>query len=69
MSANRVRRRGSLMFELNAAKFLDTLQEVQRIKTVIEAAFDDAGRAADVTGARQGLFQSLDELGGVLRTR
>lgn len=50
------------MLELNAAKFFDTIQEVQRIRTVVEQVFDDAGRAADVTGARPNLLSSFQEL-------
>jgi len=50
------------MLELNAARFFDTIQEVQRIKTVIEQVFDDAGRASDVAGARPNLQSSFEEL-------
>lgn len=50
------------MLELNAAKFFDTILEVHRIKTVIDSAFDDNGRSADVTTARPNLLSSFEEL-------
>ncbi|MER9255021.1 hypothetical protein NKI59_25080 [Mesorhizobium sp. M0598] len=50
------------MLELNTAKFFDTIQEVQRVRTFIETVFDDAGKTTEVTTARDNLRSSFEEL-------
>ncbi|MGX8007938.1 hypothetical protein ACVDG8_002480 [Mesorhizobium sp. ORM8.1] len=51
------------MLQLNAAKFFDTILEVRRIKTVIDASFDDATRSSDVVDeVRANLQGSFEEL-------
>ena len=50
------------MFELNAARFFDAILEVQRLRVVIDATFDEEGRKADVDTARPNLLRSFQEL-------
>lgn len=53
------------MLSLNAAKFLDTVREINRLKTIIETNFDEEGKAARPEGDefRIKLAESFREMG------